>query len=236
MGRRQGRRLRARGRRRRSGGASRPASRRCASPRSAKALELRPHARLRRASSCSARRRQTSSPLRATQGSSSRVVAAGPQPEGLPLHLKLDTGMGRWGLSELVAPGRSVVGLMTPLRLVGDRSGVHAPAARAVPARRRRRTRTSSGTSRTARRRFAFPRRGSTPSAAASRSTASTRSAPDARVDGLRPVLRWESEVARVVDARARGEHRVRPSLRRRRARPASASSRWATPTDSPAT
>ena len=36
-------------------------------------------------------------------------------PEGVPLHLKLDTGMGRWGLGELPAPGREVVGLMTHL-------------------------------------------------------------------------------------------------------------------------
>jgi alanine racemase len=36
-------------------------------------------------------------------------------PEGVPLHLKLDTGMGRWGLEELPAPGRDVVGLMTHL-------------------------------------------------------------------------------------------------------------------------
>jgi alanine racemase len=34
-------------------------------------------------------------------------------PEGVPLHLKLDTGMGRWGLSELPAPTRDVVGLMS---------------------------------------------------------------------------------------------------------------------------
>jgi alanine racemase len=34
-------------------------------------------------------------------------------PEGVPLHLKLDTGMGRWGLNELDASGPSVVGLMT---------------------------------------------------------------------------------------------------------------------------
>jgi alanine racemase len=36
-------------------------------------------------------------------------------PEGIALHLKLDTGMGRWGLGELGAPGRGVVGLMTHL-------------------------------------------------------------------------------------------------------------------------
>ena len=36
-------------------------------------------------------------------------------PEGLPVHVKLDTGMGRWGVSELRAPQRNVVGLMTHL-------------------------------------------------------------------------------------------------------------------------
>jgi alanine racemase len=34
-------------------------------------------------------------------------------PEGVPLHVKLDTGMGRWGLAELPAPGRDVVALMS---------------------------------------------------------------------------------------------------------------------------
>jgi alanine racemase len=38
-----------------------------------------------------------------------------PLPPGIPLHLKLDTGMGRYGLSELPAPPTHVVGLMSHL-------------------------------------------------------------------------------------------------------------------------
>lgn len=36
-------------------------------------------------------------------------------PEGLPVHVKLDTGMGRWGLSELTSLTREVVGVMSHL-------------------------------------------------------------------------------------------------------------------------
>jgi alanine racemase len=43
------------------------------------------------------------------------VTADGRVPEGVRTHLKVDTGMGRWGLSEIPAPGRDVVGLMSHL-------------------------------------------------------------------------------------------------------------------------
>lgn len=41
------------------------------------------------------------------------VVFGGEVPDGIPVHLKLDTGMGRWGLAELPEPPAHVVGLMS---------------------------------------------------------------------------------------------------------------------------
>ncbi len=45
------------------------------------------------------------------------LVAANDEriPEGVRVHLKLDTGMGRWGLAEIPAPTRDVVGVMSHL-------------------------------------------------------------------------------------------------------------------------
>ncbi len=43
------------------------------------------------------------------------VVSSDEIPEGIAVHVKLDTGMGRWGVAELPAPAREVVGVMTHL-------------------------------------------------------------------------------------------------------------------------
>ncbi len=43
------------------------------------------------------------------------VSVPGEIPDGIPVHLKLDTGMGRWGLAELPEPPVSAVGLMSHL-------------------------------------------------------------------------------------------------------------------------
>ena len=49
------------------------------------------------------------------------------------MHLKLDTGMGRWGLGELPSPGRSVVGLMTHLATADSDPDFARAAARPLP-------------------------------------------------------------------------------------------------------
>lgn len=43
------------------------------------------------------------------------VVSDEAIPDNVAVHVKLETGMGRWGLSELPAPSRSVIGLLTHL-------------------------------------------------------------------------------------------------------------------------
>jgi len=125
------------------------------------------------------------------------AVGAGRIPEGVPVHLKLDTGMGRWGFSELPAPTRDVVGLMS-----------HFASAEADPEF----TRLQLGRFLEATAEYAHLSRHIANSAAAL-------AFPDARLDavrcgialfgispfgddpathGLEPALRWTSELAQV--------------------------------------
>lgn len=127
------------------------------------------------------------------------VAFEGPLPTGIPLHVKLDTGMGRWGLSELAPPDGDVVGLMTHFACAdSDAAFTRLQLDRFLAA--------------------------TAPCAHLTRHAANSAAAlslPDARLDaarcgialygidpfgedasrhGLRPALRWESELARVVE------------------------------------
>lgn len=130
------------------------------------------------------------------------VVAREEIPEGVPVHLKLDTGMGRWGLAELLAPPRDVVGLLTHLATADDdldfaRLQLSRFEAETAP--------------------FAHLTRHAANSAAALRLPESRYDAvrcgialyglspygSDPAEDGLEPVLSWRSELAQVRLLRA---------------------------------
>src|SRR5579862_414523 len=53
--------------------------------------------------------------LAAARAARLELVTSDEIPEDIAVHVKLDTGMGRWGVAELVAPTRNVVGVMTHL-------------------------------------------------------------------------------------------------------------------------
>jgi alanine racemase len=124
------------------------------------------------------------------------VVTAGTIPEGVPLHLKLDTGMRRWGLSELPAPGRDVVGLMTHLATADS-----DPAfAREQLERFRSATEPWSHLTRHAANSAAALRIPESRFDAARCGIALYGLSPfgeDSAVDGLEPVLGWRTEIAR---------------------------------------
>jgi alanine racemase len=125
------------------------------------------------------------------------AVSAPELPEGVPIHLKLDTGMGRWGLSELPEVRVEVVGLMTHLATAdSDRDFAREQLRRFDEATRR----------------YAHLIRHAANSAAALRLPESRLDAArcgvalyglspfggDPGEDGLEPVLGWKSHLAQV--------------------------------------
>jgi alanine racemase len=126
------------------------------------------------------------------------AVATGEVPENVPVHLKLDTGMGRWGLSELPAPARNVVGLMTHLATADTDPGF---AERQVE-RFREATEGLVGLTRHAANSAAAIRLESSRFDAARCGIAVYGLSPfgaEPDRDGLEPALRWESHLARVL-------------------------------------
>lgn len=126
------------------------------------------------------------------------VAAAGEIPEGVPVHLKLDTGMGRWGMSELASPSREVVGLMTHLATADTDL---AFAERQVE-RFRAATDDIPGVTRHAANSAAALRLPSSRFDAVRCGIAVYGLSPfgeDPAQDGLEPALRWKSHLARVL-------------------------------------
>jgi alanine racemase len=125
------------------------------------------------------------------------TVSDGELHEGVPVHLKLDTGMGRWGLAELPVVSADVVGLMT-----------HLATADSDPDFAREQLRRFDEATRV------YPQliRHAANSAAALQLPESHYDAArcgialyglspfggDPRDDGLEPVLRWKSHLAQV--------------------------------------
>lgn len=118
-------------------------------------------------------------------------------PEGVPVHVKLDTGMGRWGVSELPAPQRNVVGLMTHLATAdGDPAFAHEQverfrAATSDYAHLTRHAANSAAALRLPEARFDAARCGIALYGLSPFGT-------DPADDGLVPVLSWRSELALV--------------------------------------
>ena len=125
------------------------------------------------------------------------AIVDGEVPEGVRVHLKLDTGMGRWGLSELPTPTREVVGVMSHLASADcDADFTQTQVDRFEEATRplshlTRHLANSAGALRYPAAAFDAARCG----------IALYGISPfgdDPAVDGLEPALRWESQLAQV--------------------------------------
>jgi alanine racemase len=125
------------------------------------------------------------------------TVGAADVPDGVPVHLKVDTGMGRWGLSELVTPASNVIGIMSHLASADcdaaftERQVERFRALTAPYSHLTRHIANSAGALRYPAGRFDAARCG----------IALYGLSPfgeDPARDGLEPALRWDSELAQV--------------------------------------
>jgi alanine racemase len=125
------------------------------------------------------------------------VVADGEVPEGIRAHLKLDTGMGRWGLAELPSPAREVVGVMSHFASADCDAAFtelqieRFAAATAELSSLTRHIANSAGALRYPSARFDAARCGIGLYGISPFGT-------DPAEDGLEPALRWDSELAQV--------------------------------------
>ena len=125
------------------------------------------------------------------------AVGDGEVPEGVRCHLKLDTGMGRYGLSELPEPPVEVVGLMSHLATAdcdsafAERQVERFREATASYAQLTRHVANSAAALRLPSSRFDAARCGIALYGLSPFGT-------DPADDGLEPVLRWESQLAQV--------------------------------------
>jgi alanine racemase len=125
------------------------------------------------------------------------VVSSDELPDGIPVHVKVDTGMGRWGLSELFEPPRGVVGLMSHLASADcdpefTRTQIHRFRDATEPYRHlTRHLANSAGALRFPEARFDAARCGIAIYGLSPFGT-------DPAEDGLEPALHWASQLAQV--------------------------------------
>jgi alanine racemase len=122
------------------------------------------------------------------------LVVSGEIPEGVKVHVKLDTGMGRWGVAELGSPPPHVVGVMTHLAT----ADTDLDFAREQVARFREATESVSHLTRHAANSAAALRLPEARFDAARCGIALYGLSPfgtDPAADRLRPVLSWTSEI-----------------------------------------